>query len=303
MIFDALLCVAEQHNYIAVKAIRSLRLFTRCRNILVVTSGRNIALLERRLSGQDTGVSFLDEDRCIPGIDLAAIQHILNQKTGSPRRSGWYFQQFLKIHACTFTGIADHYLIWDSDTILLQALDFFDEQGRVLVTPTKRHHKPYFEAIRRLLGLDKQTDYSFVAEHLMVKTTYMQELLEYLKTSASNGQSWAEAILDAVTPAHLATTGFSEYETYGTYIADRYPDSFASRELKGTRRGAAAFGMDPDAHDLFALMQAGYAYATFEVYMPRSVEMIRRNKATARQTWKLHSRRAAQLAAADALCR
>jgi len=303
MVFDALLCVAEQHNNIAVKAIRSLRLFTRCRNILVITSAGNLPRLEQRLSELDPGITFLDEDKLIPGIDLAAIQHILDRKANSPRRGGWYFQQFLKMYACTFPRIADHYLIWDSDTILLRDLEFFDEQGRGLVTPTKRHHKPYFQTIKRLLGQDKQTDYSFVAEHLMVRTAYMSELLERLKAYATDGQSWAEAILDAVTPAHLATTGFSEYETYGTYVAARYPDSFASRELKGTRGGAVAFGMDPDAHDLFALMQAGYAYATFEVYMPRSVEMIRRNKATARKTWELYSRRAAQLAAADALCR
>ena len=303
MIFDALLCVAEQHNNIAVKAIRSLRLFTRCRNILVITSAGNLAFLEQRLSGLVSGITFLDEDRLIPGVDLAAIQGILHQKAGAPRRGGWYFQQFLKMQASKFPGIADHYLIWDSDTILLRDLEFFDEQGRVLVTPTKRHHKAYFQTIKRLLDLDKRTDYSFVAEHLMVKAAYMRELLERLEACATDGQSWAEAILDAVTPAHLPTIGFSEYETYGTYVAARYPDSFRSRDLKGTRKGAVAFGINPDAHDLFALMQSGYIYATFEVYMPRSGATIRRNKATARRTWELHSRRAAQLAAADALCR
>ena len=248
-------------------------------------------------------VSFLDEDRLIPGINLAAIQQILQRKIGAAERSGWYFQQFLKIQACHLPGIADHYLIWDSDTILLQPLEFFDAQGRILVTPTKRHHKPYFQAINRLLGLDKQTDYSFIAEHLMVRTGFMRELLERLKACAADRQTWVEAIFEAVSPTHLATTGFSEYETYGNYVAARYPDSFTTRELKGTRKGAAAFGMDPDAHDLFALMQSGYAYATFEVYMPRSAEMIRRNKITARQTWEAHRRRAAQFAAADTLCR
>lgn len=303
MIFDALLCVAEQHNNIALKAIRSLRLFTRCRNILVITSAGNIPFLEQRLSGLVAGITFLDEDRLIPGVDLAAIQRILNLKAGAPRRGGWYFQQFLKMQACRFPGIADHYLIWDSDTILLRELEFFDETGKVLVTPTKRHHKPYFQTIKRLLDLDRRTDYSFIAEHLMVKTAYMRELLERLTACATDGQSWAEAILDAVTPAHLATIGFSEYETYGTFVAASYPDSFTTRELKGTRKGAVAFGMDLDAHDLFALMQSGYIYATFEVYMARSAEVIRRNKATARKAWEVQSRRAAQLASADALCR
>lgn len=303
MMYDALLCVAEHHNAIAVKAIRSLRLFTRCSNILVITSAGNLPVLEQRLNGLVAGITFLDEDRLIPEIKLATIQGILQQKAGAPRRGGWYFQQFLKMQACTFAGIAEHYLIWDSDTILLRELEFFDEQGRVLVTPTKRHNKPYFQTLKRLLDLEKRTDYSFVAEHLMVRTAYMRELLERIEECATDRQSWTEAILDAVTPAHLPTIGFSEYETYGTYVAARYPDSFTTRELKGTRKGAAAFGMDPDAHDLFALMQSGYAYATFEVYMPRSAEVIRRNKLIARNAWEAHSRRAAQLAAADALCR
>jgi len=303
MIFDALLCVAEQHNNIALKAIRSLRLFTRCRNILVITSAGNIPFLEQRLSGLVAGITFLDEDHLIPGVDLAAIQRILNLKAGAPRRGGWYFQQFLKMQACRFPGIADHYLIWDSDTILLRELEFFDETGKVLVTPTKRHHKPYFQTIKRLLDLDRRTDYSFIAEHLMVKTAYMRELLERLTACATDGQSWAEAILDAVTPAYLPTTGFSEYETYGTYVAARYPDSFACRELKGSRGGAAAFGMDPDTHDLFALMQSGWANATFEVSMPRPAETIQRNKATAKRIWDAHRRSAVRFAAAATLCR
>lgn len=303
MIFDAMLCVAEQHIDIAAKAIRSLRLFTSSRNIYVITSDKNRALIEQRLDRQDLKLTILNEDQFIPGIDLATIQGILQRKIGSPHRGGWYFQQFLKMQACRLPDIADRYLIWDSDTILLKPLEFFDQQGRILIAPSRRYHKPYFEAINRLFGLDKQKDYSFVTEHLMVCTAFMMEILKCLEASAAGEVTWVETIMEAVSPSHLATTGFSEYETYGTYVSARYPDSFTCRELKGTRKGAISFGMQPDARDLFALMQNGYAYATFEAYMPIQLEMSRHNKAMARAIWESHQRRIAELAAAETICR
>lgn len=306
MVFDAVLCVARRHNRIAVKAIRSLRLFTQCRHILVFTSASNATMLQRLCQAGDTRVRILDEDTMISGTNLETVRAILDRRIGVATRAGWYFQQFLKMYACHLPGIADHYLIWDSDTILLRPLEFFDAHARVLVTPTNRHNKPYFESMRHLLGLDKQTDFSFVAEHLMVNTAYMQELLDNMTARAPAGTPLVEAVLDAVPRDHLGAAGFSEYETYGNFVAHRHPDSFIWRPLKATRRSAKLYGMRPNACILYRLMGAGYVYATFESWQRRSSPRIKLNRAMARLYCAFHRltrHHRASFAAAEMLCR
>ena len=62
-------------------------------------------------------------------------------------RSGWYFQQFLKMYACYIDGISDNYLIWDVDIVLLKKLPFFTKNGKYFFYKNKKIFKPYFETI------------------------------------------------------------------------------------------------------------------------------------------------------------
>lgn len=62
MIYDALLCVGDRHKKIALKAIRSLRLFAGCNRIFVVTSRQNFPYFERYLA-EENSLRLLDEDQ------------------------------------------------------------------------------------------------------------------------------------------------------------------------------------------------------------------------------------------------
>jgi len=53
---------------------------------------------------------------------------------------------------CNYSDMADHYLIWDSDTILLKSLLFFDKEKRVLINPETEYHEPYFILIKKSSG-------------------------------------------------------------------------------------------------------------------------------------------------------
>lgn len=297
-----MLCVSSKHKDIALKAIRSLYLFSQSRKIFVITSLNNFTFFENRLETR-LPVYLLDEDQLIENINLRVIQNIFDQRIGSHQRSGWYFQQFLKMYICNLSDVADHYLIWDSDTILLRAVDFFDKDGRVLVNPTTQYHQPYFNLITKILGIKKQVIFSFISEHFMIRKTYMKELISNFTTRDT---SWVELILNSIDNQDLRRSGFSEYETYGNFIALNYKNSFNCRPIKSTRNGAKYYGKNPNKYDIFSLMQACYMFATFEARPPTLTMRIAVNKVNSRINYThchLTNRCNGRLNAAAEICR
>jgi Family of unknown function (DUF6492) len=281
MIYDSVLCVAMRHKDIALKAIRSLHLFTQSRKIFVITSHHNFTFFEDALD-QRLPVYLLDEDNVIENINLGVLQDYFTQRIGTPLRSGWYFQQFLKMSISNLPDTADHYLIWDSDTILLRSPTFFDPDGTVLINPKIEDHKPYFEVLKKTLGMEKQVDFSFISEHLMINKSYMSKLIHSFTTKASGETSWVELILNSIDDDSLGASGFSEFETYGNFIALNYKDSFKCRSIKSTRNGALHFGMNPNRHDILLFMLAGHTFVTFESWQAAPSDRVARNQVLSR---------------------
>jgi hypothetical protein len=277
MTYDTVLCVSPRHSFLALMAVRSIALFTKTRKIFIITARSHFDFFERNLEAS-LPVHLLDEDELIENIDLCSLQDILQKRIGLRRRAGWYFQQFLKMALCYRSDVANYYLIWDSDTVLLKPVDFFDESGKVLVNPRTENYQPYFYLIKNLLGIRKQVDFSFISEHFMVKKAYMQELIGKVSERSLGGETWVETILNGIEDQELQKSGFSEYETYGNYIAAHYRESFDCRALKSTRFGATLYGMNPNKYDLFSLMRSGYEFVTFEGWYPRSRRQIFKNK-------------------------
>lgn len=283
--YDAFVCVSPGHADRAAQALRSLRLFAGCRHIHVAAAAPVLERLAAQLPDPAWGVRWHDEDRLLPGLTLAALADELRQRCGSDRRAGWYFQQFLKLHAGASLGDDEHLLLWDSDTLLLRRMRFFDAEGRVLVTTRDRLHAPYFDTLQRLLGLQRQVPWSFVTEHMMLRRAMVKRLLDAIVAHAGTGRPWTEAVLDAVDPPRLAGIGFSEFETYGNFVAAHDMGNFARHEPRHTRSGTLLFGQQPQAHDVFGLMRAGYAWVTFESYMKPDEGTVSSNRAKASGLW------------------
>lgn len=277
MVYDTVLCVSSKHNDIALKAIRSIHLFSRSRKIFVITPHRNFNYFENSLD-PCIPVHLLNEDKLIKDVNLRIIQEIFIQRTGFSGRAGWYFQQFLKMAVCNLSDVADYYLIWDSDTVLLKVIEFFDKDGRVLVNPKTEYHQPYFDLLEKVLGIKRQVDFSFITEHFMINKAYMKELIGNLSREAQRDTSWVEFILNCIDEKNLEGSGFSEYETYGNFIALNYSNSFNCRPIKSTRYGAKLYGRKPSLYDIFCLMQEGYEFATFENWHSSPATEISKNK-------------------------
>ena len=114
----------------------------------------------------------------------------------------------------------------------------------------------------------------------MVRSSYMQELLELVESRAREAKNWVYAILDRITVENLQHSGFSEFETYGNFLQARHPESFRPRPLRSTRDAAALFGMSPNRCDVYYLMKRGYCFASFERWNRKTGWRLWPNKIT-----------------------
>jgi hypothetical protein len=270
MTYDAVVCVSPRHLGISSQAVRSLCLFSEARRVFVITAPDNFHCF-RALAAEHPRITLVDENSVIEGLALGAVEQYMARRNADPRRAGWYFQQFLKMAMCLRPDVAEHYLIWDSDTIMLRPLSFFDDAGRILVNPKSEFRRPYFELTKRLLGFERVADFSFISEHLMVRAECMGLLLEHVGRHPSASQHWVWAIMDSIADGDLSRSGFSEYETYGNFVCLHYPDVYRCRRLKSLRHGTVHYGPLPSMFDLYYLMSRGFAFATFESWHEPSV--------------------------------
>ena len=226
--------------------------------------------LQKELASED--IHFIDEDAVIPGVTYDQLREwITTINPNAAGRTGWYFQQFLKMGASYIPSLEDHYLLWDSDLAPFRRLRFFERDGRVLLAPGTHQHGPYFTTLRKLFPLQPQTPLSFISEHMMVKTCIMKELIRTIE--GEPGGSWVRNCLRAVGREDLPYSGFAEYETYGHYLAANYPDSYRVRTLKYLRSGAT-YSREPQKWFLIACSFV-FDMGAFEQWSPSLFQRFR----------------------------
>ena len=204
-------------------------------------------------------VTLIDEDAFIPGLTLAQLRALA--EPGFPQGAGWYFQQFLKFGFAFQEPGDDHYLIWDADTVPLRPLEFFDDQGRMLFTTATEHHQPYFETYRNLLGHDPHREFSFIAQHMIVRKSILREMLLRIEQNFLGTENWAWKIM-----RHLAGAGtnrFSEYETFGHYVKNIHPEAAVFRQLPWLRKNSRPVFTHLSATHMEQLAK-NYAFVAYE---------------------------------------
>jgi len=227
------------------------------KSLLVIAPARDCGQISDRLGQRATVIS---EDGFIPGMTLAELRKL--NRPHFPPAAGWYFQQFLKLQFAFQDPDDDYYLIWDADTVPLRRLDFFDVAGRMLLTRAAEHHPPYFATYQRLLQASPHREFSLIAQHMVVQKSVAREMLAQIQQRADGGNHWAWSIMH-----HLPAEGdnlFSEYETYGHYLKNHYPDRVRFIERPWLRDGTEfTQGWTPRRQDLKTLGQK-YDYVAFE---------------------------------------
>ena len=262
-IYDAVVTVGPKHTSLASLTVHSLIEYSNVRIIYLVGSEKILGELSKSIQ-DNQHIKFLDEADLIPSMTLDSLKAYIKTRGGDAKRAGLYFQQFLKMAICQLPDVADYYLIWDADAIMLRPISFFGKNGSVLMSSSGEYHAPYFLTYEAILGRKRSVDFSFICEHMMVKVEYMRELLTVIERSAGESK-WAWNIMDAIRSEHLSYAGFSEFETYGNFVTSLHPEAIEHRSLPYSRQVTKQFGRSPNKYDLYRLSLT-YSYVCFEAW-------------------------------------
>ncbi len=245
-----------------------------CRALFVIAPGRNCPAIRRRLG---TLANVIAEDDFIPTMTMDKLRRLNLHGFPGTGAAGWYFQQLLKLQFAFVEPAEDYYLMWDADTVPLRPLRFFDAEGRMLLTRATEHHAPYFKTYRHLLGTEAKPEFSLIAQHLVVQKSVAREMLARIEQHVAGAETWPWKIMRTLPPT--GDNLFSEYETYGHYVKNFYPDRvrFVHRDWRRDARQNEGCAL-PTPADLATLAQE-YDYAAFE---------------RAGRGWRLWSRRLAR---------
>lgn len=193
---------------------------------------------------------FLNEDTLYFDMNFKSIDTAIRERSGKEGRTGWYFQQFLKM-AYAFICKEDYYLVWDGDTIPVREIALFDKNGNPYMALKEEYHELYFETLQKLLGLKKVREESFIAEHMLIHTEYMREMIEEIEGKEElKGRYFFEKILSAVEPSMLCSSGFSEYETFGTYMTTKHPEVYHCIPYSSCRYAVSMIGYNPSPEQI-----------------------------------------------------
>ena len=245
--FDVLIPVARKDISFVRRVTEYVRLnITGVKTIYIITAKNNF----KRLSGSHNLHNYvlLDENSLLDGLSFSNVRRLLaNVGENRPSQTGWYFQQFLKFAFAQTKYARDYYLTWDADTLPVNKIAFFKD-GKPLFTRKIEYHAPYFKTMNRLIGIPRQVDYSFIAEHMLFKTSVVRELISEISRSAVRGDMWFEKIVNACNFAKDKANLFSEFETYGNYCAKNHPDMYETRTLNTFRAAGLIRGRHINNH-------------------------------------------------------
>ena len=266
MIYNIVIPVIFRDYSFLNKTIRYVNTFLTPKKVFIITDIRFKRFLPNVILN-DSHCIILDENKLIEGLTLDYLKNLFWKLGRNRMKSGWYFQQFLKMaFALSPYCDTDYYLSWDSDTIPLRKIYFFDEKEKPYFTMKLERHEPYFVAIDKLLCIINTNCHSYIAENMMFNKSIMMELIYRIQSNVQmEGTTWFEKIIYALEPEDVSPMGFSEFETYGNYCYNNYPGFYVERTLSSFRAGGMIQGRFVSDR---VLNQLGFDQdtASFEIY-------------------------------------
>lgn len=188
----------------------------------------------RDLSGV-TCVQFIDETKN-SYFSFQEVKAYMNNTS----RAGWYYQQLLKLYAHRYIKtLLPHYLIWDSDSVLLKPTPFFhNDYGEIrgLYAISPEFNPPYMEHMERMLpGLTRFTGkWGGVTHHQPWTASVIESLFD--RVEFRHGNPFWKAFLRCVEQKHYGGSGCSDYEVVMAFALRFHPGTIRIRPLRWANR-------------------------------------------------------------------
>ncbi len=177
---------------------------------------------------RDRDLLFVDE-RSVFGFAPSSLGLLVTDGDGSRDRSGWLFQQLVKLSGRV--GTCRHYLCIDADHVLIHPHVFLTADGRTVFYMSYEEHRPYYENIARLLPGLPLAPLSYV-DHKML---FDKEQLRQLHTALGDreGHPWYQTVIDSYD--RRCHAGFSEFELYGNFVKEKELRPWLQKRLPYSR--------------------------------------------------------------------
>ena len=179
-------------------------------NIYVVSATSELTLQEYC---REEGLIFIDETSVLG----YGKNHITYHSNGH-NRSGWLFQQLLKLSGEVFVT-HKKYIIVDSDTLIVRPLSFLQNEKSVFFE-SREWNQPYFVAIKTLFGFTAPHPYSLTSHMMIFDTDRLREMKAEIEVKHTI--SWDKAYIASCDTSK--PSGISDYETYAQWMIKRHPD-------------------------------------------------------------------------------
>lgn len=160
----------------------------------------------------ELGVKFIEEIEVL-GYDKQSINYSVNGND----RSGWLFQQLLKLSGDQISR-TENFLVVDADTIFVRNRVFLWRKKTIFDLSEERHD-PYHIVYKRILEEETTSMLSFVTHYMLLN----KKILKQLKSDIEeiHRKNWDAVIIEQADKND--ESGFSEYELYGNYFRSRFP--------------------------------------------------------------------------------
>ncbi len=224
---------------------------------------------------KEINCKFIDEDHLYEGLTYTAIRDmIIARDKYSGWRTGWYLQQFLKM-AYAFSCKDDYYLIWDADTIPVNRIEMFSQEGCPFFDVKEEYHRPYFTLMNKLFHsqIKRENEFSYISEHMLINVNYMRKMICEIEADRMlKGNNFYQKIINTILDIDLGGSGFSEFETYGNYVYKKFPGIYQFRRLRSLRNGDRYLHYPPVERELKWAAES-YDIITMENYQNRQVSV------------------------------
>jgi hypothetical protein len=153
---------------------------------------------------------FVDESTVL-GYSPKDINYIT---TDGLNRSGWIFQQLIKLSAQV--GTSRYYLVIDSDHILLKPHTFINEENLLLFYQSSEFHYPYYKMNNKLINNYSTSIFSYVSHKMIFDKEEIKKLHFKIETCSKTSLNWDKIIIASLDTKESSC--FSEFELFGNFV-------------------------------------------------------------------------------------
>ena len=224
------------NNMIIRITLESIMINYNPKNIYIVTNENVIDVLEKEClqwNKYNTKLIFIDEEQYFNlnyGVTKSDIYKWYTWKDDQSREFGWWYQQLLKIGAFKqIKNLSDPYVVWDSDLIVLDKWDLYDEKTKtykfaILQESAKNefNKNEYANSIYKLIGIpviEPPLEGTFVPHHFIMHHKVLEDLIIHIETDNNLNFNWIKIIMQLSENYYR----FSEYKCISTFMNAYYP--------------------------------------------------------------------------------